>query len=70
MRSTSDPARCNIALAGSEAEAMERTAHFVALGFFVLCIKAPSGAVLLDERAIAARFRQRAPAPAAPGMER
>ena len=69
MRATADPARCNVALAGSEAEAMERTAHFVALGFHVLCVKAPSGAVLLDQRAVAARFKHRAPDTAAAGAE-
>jgi hypothetical protein len=62
-RSSSDPARQNVALAGSEAEAMERTAHFLKLGFFVLCVKAPSGAVLMDKRDIADRFKHILPRP-------
>ena len=56
-RSPSDPACLNVTLAGSVAEALERAAHFLKLGFFVRCVKAPSGAVLMTEGDIADRFK-------------
>ena len=44
------------ARAGSEGDALERAAHFVRLGFVVHAIKDPTGAVFLDQGAIASRF--------------
>ena len=42
--------------AGSEAEALERAAHFVRLGFAVHAIKNPSGVVVMNAEDVAARF--------------
>jgi hypothetical protein len=44
------------AKAASEQAALERAAHFVKLGFVVHAIKDPTGAVFMDQGAIAGRF--------------
>lgn len=55
--------------AQTEAAALERAAHFVKLGFVVHAIKNPSGAVVMDARAIDARFAPQ-DAPSRAGSDR
>jgi hypothetical protein len=48
--------RWNTAIAQTEASAVERSLHFLKLGFFVHAIRNPDGTVLMDEAQINARF--------------
>lgn len=55
--------------ARSEAEALERAAHFVRLGFAVHAIKNPSGVVVMNAEDVAARFGPTRAAPPRPTPE-
>ncbi len=44
------------AIEQTEAGALERAQHFIKLGFFVYAIRDSSGALYMDEEAIATRF--------------
>jgi hypothetical protein len=55
--------------AKSEAEALERAAHFVRLGFVVHAIKNPSGAVVMNAEDIAGRFGPTRATPPRPAPE-
>jgi hypothetical protein len=48
--------RWSRAVAQTEAGALDRTQHFIKLGFFVYAIRDPSGALYLGEEDIATRF--------------
>ncbi len=49
--------RWNTAIAQSEAEAVERSMHFLKLGFVVHAIRRPDGTIFMDEGQLSARNR-------------
>jgi hypothetical protein len=51
----------NVAIAQTEAGALDRAKHFIALGFPVYAIRNPTGGLFMDQAQIAERFGVTAP---------